>query len=637
MNTFTLQIGSEFNRGAAIWRIVRQKDVHTFIIENTETGEVITLSAVELSKEIQVSGSELGSTDADIRRRFEKDFKLPEPSTVQRVSRKLRYVKHIRQHEPFLISGKKVAYLMDEAKELMGDPCPPDPKTVERWLKRFDEGLSLEITRRPKTQRLKQKKYQVALALLKKHYCNRDQETLVDVYARYCVAARQEGFAPLKIKAFGSLLKTQFARRDVDKARLGVSEANKRYRISMKAEQATRVYEVLELDHTVMDFVVVSEDRLLVLGRPTLVCITDVASRYVVAAYLTFEKPSVKTVFAALKMAFLPKDMSMSQFSMLREPWLGYGMPETIVFDNGMENHSKAIEEFFVQSKVIANVEYSASRSPWHKPHIEGFFSRAAKGIKTESGRVVKIKDGVVTDQADKTAALTFSELRSLFYRWLEDIHNRTPNSRSLLVPRDEFLKGLNSRPPLAIPVDARYFDLFSMRRGHRTVSAGGIQLHQLIYSGSTLHAMRNQYGEKFTTEVRFNPDNLESVYVLHPQTKHWVLVPCINQNYANGLCLREHIATLRARAKNFRNSGAEQALIEARVSLLQDTKKLVGKGKRAKTKNLKLLNALAGEAKNSPSHRQIDEHIKEINVPEFVYDPLGLEADPVQMWEDLL
>ena len=66
--------------------------------------------------------------------------------------------------------------------------------------------------------------------------------------------------------------------------------------------------QLLQIDHTLVDIVVVDEFDREPIGRPWLTLAIDVATRMVPGFYLSLEAPSATSVAMALSMAVLPKN-----------------------------------------------------------------------------------------------------------------------------------------------------------------------------------------------------------------------------------------------------------------------------------------------------------------------------------------
>jgi len=94
--------------------------------------------------------------------------------------------------------------------------------------------------------------------------------------------------------------------------------------------------ERVEIDHTRADLVVIDDRDNLPLGRLTLTYCLDTATRYPLGYYLGFEPPSYLTVMECLHHAILPKKDVRAKYG-TEHAWLAYGIPATLVIDNGKE------------------------------------------------------------------------------------------------------------------------------------------------------------------------------------------------------------------------------------------------------------------------------------------------------------
>ena len=65
--------------------------------------------------------------------------------------------------------------------------------------------------------------------------------------------------------------------------------------------------EILQIDHTLVDVIVVDQEQRLPIGRPWLTLAIDVASRMVAGFHISLWAPSVVSLCLALSHAVLPK------------------------------------------------------------------------------------------------------------------------------------------------------------------------------------------------------------------------------------------------------------------------------------------------------------------------------------------
>lgn len=93
---------------------------------------------------------------------------------------------------------------------------------------------------------------------------------------------------------------------------------------------------VWQIDHTLVDVIIVSEADRVPIGRPWLTLIVDVASRLVAGFYISLDPPSALSVARALSMAVARKDPLFAKHD-LRGNWPIQGKPRALHSDNAAE------------------------------------------------------------------------------------------------------------------------------------------------------------------------------------------------------------------------------------------------------------------------------------------------------------
>ena len=96
--------------------------------------------------------------------------------------------------------------------------------------------------------------------------------------------------------------------RAVTKARLQPSEAASLVDSVPGTYRVDNALDVVQIDHTPVDVIVVDEAHRLPIGRPWLTLAIDVATRVVVGFYVSLEAPSSTSVALCLTQAVLPKE-----------------------------------------------------------------------------------------------------------------------------------------------------------------------------------------------------------------------------------------------------------------------------------------------------------------------------------------
>lgn len=100
--------------------------------------------------------------------------------------------------------------------------------------------------------------------------------------------------------------------------------------------RASRPLEIVQVDHTKVDVIVVDEETRKPIGRPWLTLAMDVFSRMVTGFYLTMDPPSRLSISLCLLHAVYDKTAWLKD-RMIEEDWPSAGLPETIHVDNGAD------------------------------------------------------------------------------------------------------------------------------------------------------------------------------------------------------------------------------------------------------------------------------------------------------------
>lgn len=612
MSTFTLRAGSEFEQNGIAFRVIRVSADGTVVLENLDLGERTQTNVREMTAWFAQSLDEAlrdQQPNESIRNGEAINTIDASKSRLANSQRVLDYVSAIRQEIPVKRTGSRLENLIDEIGQKIGDPRPPTARTVARWLKQWDECKQvISAKQRPLPSYLKHPSFDLAIEVINTSFLSTARHPLSIAYALYTETANGKGIPTLSNSTFRRILRNEFDAFEVDKARLGKYEAQKRYRQVLKENGLERVYQVLELDHTKLDWVVCIAPGGIPLGRPTVVAIRDAKTNYVVAICITFLDPSVITVAKALKMAFFPKDMSLPEFSELDKPWLGFGAPEEIRFDNGMENHSFAIKEMLLQAGLSIPIKFCKARSPWQKPHIEALFSLMSRFLKVPAGYVAKPNANYDSTDPKQTAVIDLETFKKILCSWVETVANTQINQRTLQTPRLAFEEGFKLSQPPAIPIDERVFDLLATFKLTRTLRHDGIRVENLSYGGVGLSEIRKRNGENLSVEVRVDPEDLGQVRVQDPKTKDWVVGVCTESEYASGLSLAQHRKLREFNKRRLDELNIPLNNLQAKTEFYRLVEMEIAKGRKAKSREAREVALLEEKAKGRREKKYSEE-----------------------------
>jgi putative transposase len=177
---------------------------------------------------------------------------------------------------------------------------------------------------------------------IREHYLKPECPTLEALYGRVKIACEKAGI-PTPCR---NTIRRRVERYDLTtrlKAREGRKKARETATPAPDHLNVTRPLERIEIDHTLVDAILVSATRKRrVMGRPWITFAIDCFTRMIVGFYLSFERPSSKSVALCLAHAFLPKTEWLRTLG-IPGTWPTFGFPESIYVDNAMEFRAIAL------------------------------------------------------------------------------------------------------------------------------------------------------------------------------------------------------------------------------------------------------------------------------------------------------
>lgn len=151
-------------------------------------------------------------------------------------------------------------------------------------------------------------------------------------------------------------------------ARERAKAARSRYHPVPGTYRIERAFEVVQIDHTLVDVIVVDRAHRQPLQRPWVTLAIDVASRMVAGFYLTLESPSALSVSLAIQHLVQPKLDWLDGFG-IDADWPTSGLPETIHVDNAKEFRSKAMLRRAEEHGI--SLQYRPIGAPHYRGNIE--------------------------------------------------------------------------------------------------------------------------------------------------------------------------------------------------------------------------------------------------------------------------
>ena len=311
--------------------------------------------------------------------------------------------------------------------------------------------------------------------------------------------------------------------------------------------------DLVQVDHTPMDLILVDPLDREPIGRPWLTVAIDVQSRCIAGFHVTLDAPSAVSVGLCLTHIAMDK----APWLALREveaDWPIQGKPRQVGVDNGSEFHSEAFERGCEQHGIAIDWR------PPGRPHFGGVVERV---IGTLMGLVHGLPGTTFSNvgqrgsyDSDKAACLTLEELE----RWpavavAKYYHLRPHEGLDGQAPLRRWQEGVAALAaeggsiPVARDLRAYLVDFLPVLR--RSLQRDGLTIDHVTYFSSALRAWITARNRSGPLLVRRDPRDLSRVFVLDPLDGGYLEVPTRDLSRP-AISLWEHrLARRRVRARH--------------------------------------------------------------------------------------
>jgi len=308
--------------------------------------------------------------------------------------------------------------------------------------------------------------------------------------------------------------------------------------------QATRPLERVELDHTVLDLIVVDEEDRLPIGRPTVTLALDVYSGLPAGVHVGFEAAGYGAAMRCLLHAILPKEDAQARYG-TTHGWPVYGLPETLVVDR--EPHLVSGDLADACGQLGIHLDPTPVRRPWFKGAIERQFRTQNTGL--VHGLPGTTFSNVLARgeyDAEGLACISLTRFREILHVYLLDVYGQEWNRGVGGVPAQRWAAAVAGGWTPALHHDAAEMRLLLGRSAVRTIQRAGIDHLSLRYQSAELEALRRALPGGTPVALKYDPEDLGALHVQVPVAQRgggptWLRVPALHQGYAGGLSLWKH------------------------------------------------------------------------------------------------
>ncbi|MBS7697482.1 Mu transposase C-terminal domain-containing protein [Chelatococcus sp. YT9] len=354
-------------------------------------------------------------------------------------------------------------------------------------------------------------------------YLTRQRPRIADLAEEVRRRCKAEGLRVPSRKAITARVKARPAR-EVAAKREGRKAVRERYLPVVGSLEAHWPLSLIQIDHTLVDVIVVDSETRAPIQRPWLTLAIDVCSRCVAGFHLSLEPPSATSVALCLTHAALSKESWLAERGIDAE-WPVRGIPERLHLDNAKEFRSEALKRGCEQYGIA--IDYRPVRTPHYGGHIERL-------IGTMMGKVHLLPGTTFSDvrakgdlNPEKTAAMTLDEVERWLGYAIAGVYHRDLHRGLGITPLAAWQRGiagdgttLGRGEPTAV-TDARRFLIDFLPIARRRVRRDGVALHSIAYWADVLGTW---IGHPEQMIVRYDPRDLSRIYLLGPDGTYYNL-----------------------------------------------------------------------------------------------------------------
>jgi putative transposase len=354
--------------------------------------------------------------------------------------------------------------------------------------------------------------------IIKEVYCTRQKPSVAAAYREVIRRANDRSLtAPSESTLWRRISKldaTKLAKRD------GGSSITKSSGESSLV--AHRPLDVVQIDHTPVDLIIVDSHERKPIGRPYLTVGIDVFSRCVSGFYLSLDPPSATSVALCITSIIANKSTYLVDHEIDAE-WPLHGKPICIHVDNGAEFHGEAFERGCSQHGI--KIQYRPPGKPHYGGIVERVIGTLMKLVHEIPGTTFSSIEERGSYASEKLACLTLKELE----KWLliaitKYYHNSAHKGlrKSPLQKLDEgFKNGFSSRGCDEHAVTLDFLPLY-----RRTLQREGIELDHILYFSNSLAPLMARRHELGKLIVRRDPRDLSQIYLSDPDGHGYIRLP---------------------------------------------------------------------------------------------------------------
>lgn len=357
--------------------------------------------------------------------------------------------------------------------------------------------------------------------VIKKQYLSRQRLSVAVIVREIRMRCKQSGYKVPADNTVRARIRSLDPRKVVNK-REGHDAARGLTPAAGKAPEPAAPLEVVQIDHTPVDVIVVDEIAREPIGRPYLTLAIDTFTRCIVGMLLTLEAPSATSVGLCLAHMVSDKSGWLARLGLTDMTWPMHGKPTWIYVDNAPEFYSEALKRGCEQHGIKRDYR------PMGQPHFGGIIERV---IGTAMAKAHELPGTTFSDTKDrgkyKSEAMAILTLREL-EKWLTlaiGTYHESVHSSLKEPPASCWSKNVEAAKLYTV-TDEKAFLIDFLPVERREIGRYGFLVDHITYYSDILKPWiaRRERLDRFI--LRRDPRDISRVWVLDPESQRYLEIP---------------------------------------------------------------------------------------------------------------
>lgn len=283
---------------------------------------------------------------------------------------------------------------------------------------------------------------------------------------------------------------------------------------------------IVQIDHTKLDIIAVSEITGQPIGRPFITLGIDVYSRTIWCMHLSFDDPSSAKVRKAIIQGLFCKK-SKERYKTTND-WPIFGVPSVIYLDNGSDFTSEHVKQM-INETLESEVRYR----PRKTPHYGGVIERLMGSINSVLSELPGYTASNIIEKGDRDpsseACLTLKQIEQFIIKWIVDVyhfkeHKGLPLECNVPILRYQTGCEEHGNPDFFPPEDEEIISLSLLPTSKHPYTRVGITKDHIEYKADNLSYLIGKRETKYT--IKYDDDDLTCIYLQLPGTGEYITVP---------------------------------------------------------------------------------------------------------------